>query len=132
MIGDLPVARDVLQTRSRIRKRRGKEILRLHPRDLRRVFPAAPAPRNCQRDIRVPAPVRAEHRCVEQRLDQDLFDGFRREEAEDRLQWKGMLRAQGEEQRILRGCSLELEIELAAEPLPERQTPRPIYPAAER
>ena len=42
-----------------------------------------------------------------------------------------MLRSQREQQRIFGGRGLKLEVELAAEPLPEREAPGPVYPASE-
>jgi hypothetical protein len=51
------------------------------------------------------------------------------QEFEDGVQRERVLRSQREQQGILGGRGLELEVELAAEPLPERQAPGPIHSA---
>jgi len=76
--------------------------------------------------------VRAEHRGVEQRLDQDVAHRVGMQELEHRLQRERMLRPEREQHRVLGGRRLELEIELAAEALPECEAPGPVHPAAER
>src|SRR5215216_6381407 len=100
MVGDLSIARNVLQTGGGIGEGGSKEIFRLHALNLGRILSAPAAPRNGEGDVGIPPPVRAEHRRVEKRLDQDLFHRFRTKELEDTLQWKGMLRSQREQQGV--------------------------------
>ena len=52
--------------------------------------------------------------------------------AEDVGQRERVLRAERQHQRVLGGRRLQLEVELPAEPLAQRQRPRPVDAAAER
>jgi hypothetical protein len=131
VIGNLPVSRNVLQTGGCVRERGSQEIFGLHPLYLGRHLTPAPTARNGERDIAVPPPVGAEHGRVEQCLYQDLLDGLGVEEAKHALQRERVLRPERKQDRILCGRGLQLEVELATESLPERQTPGAIHPAAE-
>ncbi len=51
---------------------------------------------------------------------------------EDVRERKGVLRAERQQQRVFGRGSLQLEVELSAEPLAERQRPRLVDAAAER
>jgi hypothetical protein len=72
MIRNLTVTRYVLEARGGVRERAGKEIVRQHPLQGSGKAAAAPRPGHGERHGRVPAPAGLEHRCVEQRLDQDV------------------------------------------------------------
>ena len=94
VIGDLTIARDVLQAGGGVREGGGEQILRLHPLDLGRHLASATTPRQGQGDRGVPSPVGPEHRGVEQRLDQDVAHGVGMEVAEHGLQGERVLRTQ--------------------------------------
>ncbi len=132
MIRNFAVARDVLQAGRRVGKHRGHQIVGQHPLDLRGELPAAAPPRNRERDRRIPSPPRLEHRRVEKRLDEHLAHRRGMEVAEDVREGERVLRPEREQQRILGRGRLQLEIELTAESLAERESPRSIDPAAER
>ncbi len=132
MVGDLAVAGDVLETRGRIRKDRGHQIVGHGALKLRSNLASSAIPRDGQGDRGVPAPARLKDRRVEKRLHQHVSRGRRMEITEDIGQGKGMLRPQGEQHRIVGGRRLQLEVELPAEAFAERQPPRLVDPASER
>ena len=132
MIGDLPVARNVLQAGGRIGEHRGHQIVGHHPLQLRRDLPAVAVARDGERNGRVPAPAGLKHRRVEECLDQHVAGGGRVQIPEDVGQRKRMLRTEREEQGVLGGRRLQFEVELAAEALAKRQTPRLVDAAPER
>ena len=125
MIGNLAIARDVLEARGRVRKHRGHQIVGLHALQLRRHLASAAAARHGQRDRRVPAPARLEHRRVEKRLHEDVAHGRRMQIAEHVRERERMLRTERQQQRVLGGRRLQLEVELAAEALAQRERPTP-------
>ena len=132
VIGDLAVARDVLEARGGVWKHRGHEIVGQHPLQLRRDLASAPAPRHGEGDGRVPSPSGLEHRRIEERLHQHVARGLGMEVAEHVRQRKRVLRPERQHQRILGRRRLELEIELTAEPLPQSEAPGLVDAAAKR
>ena len=131
MVGDLARAGEVLGAGDLVGEHRGDEILGLHALDLRRNLAPAPEARDRQRDVRVPAPAHVEHRRVEQRLGQDVAHRLRREVSGDLVEREAVALAEREHDRVLGGRRLELEVELPAEPLAQREAPGPVEPAAE-
>ena len=131
MVGDLSITGDVLQAGRRIRKRRCQEVLRFHALKLGREPTPVSAARDRKCYRRVPAPVSAEHRRIEQRLDQNVLHRLRLQESEDILEREGVLRSEREEDGLVGRGGLQLEIELATEALSEREPPCAIHPAAE-
>ncbi len=131
VVGDFPVAGDVLETGGRIRKRRGHEIVRFHPLERRRSPPAGPLTQYGERNRGVPPPPGRKHRRIQQRLDQRVAKRGGVEIAEHVIQREGMLRPQRQEHAFLGGRGLQLEVERATKLLPQRQSPRPIHSAAE-
>ena len=83
-----------------------------------------------QRDAGDPAPARHEHRRVEQRLDQHVAHGGRVQVALDVGEIEAVRRGQRQHDVVLGRGRLQLEIELAAEALAQRQTPGAVEPAA--
>ena len=132
MIGKLPIAGNVLQAGGGVGKDRRQQIVGQHALQRRRHLAAAAEPRHGQRNGRVPAPARLEHRRVEQRLHQDVLGRRRMQIAEDVGERKRMLRPERQQQRVFGGRRLQLEIELPAEALAQRQAPRLVDAAAER
>ena len=132
VIGHLPIARNVLETGGGVGKHRRHQILRLHPLQLRWYLAAATGPGNGQRDGGVPSPARLEHRRVQERLHQNVAHCRRMQISEHVGERERVLFAERQQQRILRGGSLQLEVELTAEALPQRQCPGLVDAAAER
>ena len=132
VIRDFAIARDVLEAGGRVGERRGEQIVGLHALHLRRHAAAAAAARDGQRDGGVPAPARLEHGRVEQRLHEDRAHAVRMEVPEHVGERKRVLRAERQEQRVVGGGRLQLEVELAAEALAEREAPGAIDAAAQR
>ncbi len=132
MVGNLPVARNVFEAGGGVRKDRGHQIVGLHPLKLRRNFPSAPEAWHRERDGGVPAPPRLKHWRVEQRLDEHVFRACRIQIMEDVCERKRMLRTERQQKRVFGGRCLQLEVELAAEALAEREAPRLVDAAAER
>ena len=95
-------------------------------------FTAVAISRHRERDGRVPAPPGLKDRRVEERLDQDIAHRRRMEIAEDIGEGKGVLRPEREQQRVVGGRRLQLEVELPAEALAQGETPGLVDPAAER
>ena len=93
---------------------------------------AAVHARDRERHGGVPSPPRLEHRRVEERLDQDVAHARRMQIAEHVGERKRVLIAERQQQSFFRRRRLQLEIELAAEPLAQRQRPGAVDAAAER
>ena len=132
MIGNLAIAGDVLEAGRGIGKDRRHQIVGQHPLQLRRDLAAAAGARHGERDRRVPAPARLEHRRVEERLHEHVARRLRMQIAEHVRQRERVLRPEREQQRVFGRRRLQLEVELAAEPLAQRQPPRLVDAAAER
>ena len=132
MIGNLAIAGDVLEARGRVGKHRRHQVVGDHALQLRRDLLAVAIARHRQRDGRVPAPARLKHRRIEKRLHEHVARGRRVQIAEDVGQRKRVLRSERQQQPVFGGRRLQLEVELAAEALAQRQSPRLVDAAAER
>src|SRR2546422_3089171 len=93
---------------------------------------AAARAQHGERPGRVPAPARAEHRRVEHRLHQQVLRRLGLQVLEHVLEREAVLGAERQHDRVLGGGRLQLEVEAAAEPLAERESPGPVDPAPER
>ena len=132
MIGNLALADQVFGTRHLIRKHRRKQVFGLHALQLRWHLATTLEPRQSERAGRVPAPAHAEHRCIEQGLDQHVAHRCGMQIAGDVLEWETVAGRQRQHDRVLGGCRLQFEVELAAEALAQGKTPGAIDAAAER
>ena len=132
MIGNLDLARQVLGAGHLVGEHGRQEILRVHPRDLRRNFLAAAEPRQRERDGGIPAPAHAEHGRGAERLHQQRPDGFRVQEARRVRQFETMRVRQRQHDVILGRRRLQFEIERAAKALAQRQAPGAVHAAAVR
>ena len=130
MIRDLAVAREVLGARDLIGKHRPDQVLGAHARELRRHLPAAAEARQRQRDADHPAPAGDEHRRIEHRLDQQRPDGGGMQVAGDLGELEAMRGGEREDDVVLGRRRLQLEIELAAKALAQRQAPGAVDAAA--
>ena len=93
---------------------------------------AAALARQRQRTRRVPAPANREHRRVEQRLHEQVAHSFGIQITKNFVERKGMLRAERNDDGIVRRGGLQLEVERAAKTFAQREAPRAIDSIAER
>ena len=131
MVGNLALAGQVLGAGDLVREDRGQQVLGLHALQLRRHLAAADEARQRQRGGGVPAPAHAEQRRVEQRLHQHVERRGRVQVARDFVQREAVAGRQRQHDRVLGRRGLQLEIELAAEALAQRQAPGAVEAAAE-
>ena len=108
-----------------------QQVVRPHAQDVERDLPPAPGAQDRQRAGRVPPPAHAPHRRPQRRLREHLVDGAGREELEDGLQGKAVLRPHRKQHAFVRGRRLQLEIEGAAEPLAQGEPEGAVLPGAE-
>ena len=132
MVGNADVADDVFLAGGLVRKDRGEQIVGAHALDLRRHLPPAGEPQDGERARRVPSPSHFEHRRRQHRLREHLFDGFLAQELEHELEWKAVLIAERDDDAVVGGGGLQLEVERAAEALAQRESPRSVDARAER
>ena len=125
MIGDLAVAGDVLEAGGGVGEHRGQQVVGQHPLQLRRHLACrrgcAARPARCvvfqrQRVWNIGA---SRNACTS-----DVARGRRVQVAEDVGERERVLRAEREQQRVLGRRRLQLEVELPAEALAQREPPR--------
>ncbi len=132
VIRDPNLTREVLRARRLIRKDRGQQVVRAHALNRCRDLAAAGESKHRQRARTVPAPAGREHRRREHRLRQDPFHRRKRQEAEHGIQGKAVLLGQRDDDAIVGGGRLELEVEGPAEALAQGQAPGTVDPRAKR
>ncbi len=123
---------EVLGAGRLIGKHRREKVVGAHPLNRRRHFLPAAEPWNGERAAEVPAPARGEHRRREEGLGEHRLRGMGLHESRHDLERKRVLLAQGNDDSVVGRGRLELEVEGAAEPLPEREPPGPVDARAER
>src|SRR5687768_18599313 len=123
MVGDLAITRDVVEACGGVWKCRGHEIIRLHALELRRDLHAVPFARYRQRDGGIPPPPCGEQRRIQYGLDERVAQRRGVDVAENVRQWERVLRSKRQHQRVFGGRRLQLEVELSAELLAQRQRP---------
>ena len=131
MIGNLPVAGNVLEAGRGVRKYRRHEVVGLHALQLRRHLASAAVARHRQRNRRVPAPAGLKDRRIEKRLHEDVAHRRGCRYRNTSASGKRVLRAERQQHRVFRRRGLELEVELTAEPLAQCQRPGAVHAAAE-
>jgi hypothetical protein len=132
VIRDLARPGQILGARHLVGEDRGDQILGVHPRQRRRHLPAAAKARQGERDPGDPAPARHEHRRVEQRLEQQFADRRRVQVLRCLGEFETVRRGQRQDDVVLGRRRLQLEIELGAKALAQRQAPGAVEPAAIR
>src|SRR5690606_12179963 len=132
MVGNPAVAWNVFEAGRGIRKHRRHEVVGQHPLDLWRNLAAATRAWNRERDRGRPAPACLEDWRIQKRLDEHVAGRGGMQIAEDVRQRKRMLWTERQHQGVLGRCRLELEVELPAEPLSQREPPGLVDAAAER
>lgn len=124
---------DAVVTAAELRREDGgEEILGPHPLDRHGHSLPAELPRECERPGRVPAPAVREHRRRESRLNQIVLETPRADHGKDALERKAVLLAEREDDSVVGGCGLELEVEGSAKALAERETERSVHAPAKR
>ena len=118
VVGNLAIAAgQVLGAGKLIGEHRRQQILRVHALKLRGLLLAVTEPPHGERDARVPAPVHAEQRRIEDRLRQHVPHRFARKVTRDVLEREAVHGAEREHDRVLERRGLELEVEAPAKPL---------------
>ena len=130
MVGDLALADQVLGAGELVGEDRRDQVFGPHARELRRHLPAAAEARQRQRHACDPAPARDEHRRIEQRLDQHRPHRGGMQVARHLAQLEAVRRGEREHDVVLGRRGLQLEVELAAEALAQRQPPGAVEAAA--
>src|SRR5688572_2573460 len=113
------------------REYRTQQILRTHPLDLRRDFPAVGESQQRQRSCCVPAPPCCEHRRLENGLNQNLAHSVGVQEPEYGIQRKAVTLPKRDHDAFVGRRSLQLEIECRAKPLSKGKSPGFVDPTAE-
>ena len=132
VIGDFPLADQILRAGELVGEGGADQILGVHARELRRHLTAAAEARQRERDARDPAPARDEHGRVEHRLDQDFAHARGIEIARHLGQLEAVRGGEREHDVVFGRRGLELEVELAAEALAQRKTPGAVDATAVR
>ena len=133
VVGQLDGAGDVLLAGDEAREDRRHEVVGLHALDGRRRLLALALAEDGEGAGGVPAPAGAPHRRVgdEQRLLDRLLHPGRLDEVEHVFQREAVLRPDGEEDRVVAGRRLELEVEANAEALAQGEAPGAVDARAE-
>ena len=132
MVGHLQRAGDVLLAADLLREDGGEQVVGDHALEERLHALAAALPRHGEGARRVPAPARREERDVEARLTHGLLGVVRGDVVVRLLQREAVLRAEGEQDAVVVGGGLQLEVEAHAEALAQREAPRAVDPRPER
>ncbi|MNF39885.1 hypothetical protein D3C84_208800 [compost metagenome] len=131
VVGDLAFADDVLQAGHLVGEHRGQQVFAAHALQLRRHLASAGEARQGQGDAGVPAPAHGEQRRIQHGLDQQLLGAVGVQVAPHLVQREAVAGRQREDQRVLGGGGLQLEVEAAAEALAQGQAPGAVEAAAE-
>ena len=131
VIRHLAVTDDVFQTGQLVGKDAGHQVFGLHSQQMRRRLASGMKTSDGERNDGVPAPTNRKHRRIEQSLHEYVPHCGGLQEMLHVLQRKALRSSQRQDQRILVGGGLQLEVEGAAESLPQRQSPGAVHTAAE-
>ena len=131
-VGHLDGPGDVLLAGGGHREHDGEEVVALHPLERGRHLLAAPEAQHDQAPVEVPPPAALEDRLVEDGLLQRALDRARGEEAGHVGEREAVVRPEGDDDGVVVGAGLELEVEAGAELLAQRVAQRPVEAAAER
>ena len=132
VVRNFAVADDVFAAGELVRENRAEQIFRGHALQLRRGLLATAHARQRECHRAVPAPARAEHRRGKQRLHEQRPHGLRRQVACHLVERETVRRRKRQDDRVFRRRSLQLEVELAAKALAQRQAPGAVDAAAQR
>ena len=132
VVGHLAVAGEVLGAGDLVREDRREQVLRAHALQLRRDLLAAAKRGSASAVVAFQRQRTREQRRVEQRLHEHVERGRRVQVARDLVEREAVAGREREDDRVLGRRGLELEVEAAAEALPQRQAPGAVEAAAER
>ena len=122
VVGDVDRTGGVLLTGGGLGEDRSHQVIRLHPLDGRRVaLPIAEAQHH-QRPVEVPPPAGLEHRRVQDGVLERVAHRGARHVPGYLVEREAVVRSERQHDGVVGGCSLQLEVEGAAELLPQRQT----------
>ncbi len=121
VVGDLAGAHDVVLAGRGLGEDGGQQVVGLHALDRRRVAPTAPEAQDHQRSVEVPAPPGLEHRRVEDGVLEGVVDRAAGHVADHLVEREAVVRAEREDDRVVGGGGLQLEVEGATELLAQRQ-----------
>jgi hypothetical protein len=113
------------------REHGGEQVGGAHAEDRRRGAAAAGVAQHGQRAGGVPAPAGLPHRRLQRGHDEGLVDRVLVQELEDRGEREGVLGAEREQDRVVGGGGLQLEVEAAAELLAQAVAEGPVDARAE-
>ena len=130
MVRHFTLADQILGARHLVGEDRADQVLGHHAHELRRHLLAAAEARQRERNARDPAPARAEHRRIEQRLNENFAHRLRIEIARHLGEVEAVRGGERQNDVVFRRRRLQLEIELAAEALAEREAPGLVDAAA--
>ena len=121
MVGHFALADQILGAGDLIGEDRADQVLGHHAHELRRHLLAAAEARQRERHARDPAPARAEHRRIEQRLDEEFPHRLRIEIARHVGEVEAVRGGERQHDVVFGRRGLKLEVELAAEALAQRE-----------
>ena len=130
MVRDLTLADQIFGACNLVGKDRCDQVFGSHAGELRRDLLAAAEARQRQRNPGHPTPAGDEHRCVEQRFDQQPSDTRRMQVARNLGKIEAVRPGQRQHDVVFGRRRLQLEIEFAAKPLAQRQPPGTVEAAA--
>ena len=107
------------------------QVVGLHPLDGQRVLPAATEAQDGQRAVQVPTPTGGEHRRGQHGLREHGGQRGRPQEGGHAVEREAVLRTEREDDSVVIGRGLELEVEGGTEPLPECEAQSLVDPATE-
>ena len=131
MVGNLPLADQILGAGDLIGEDRRDQVFRLHAQDLRRNLLAAAKTGQGERHASHPTPTRREHWRVQHRLDEHAAHAVGMEVTRDVAKLEAVRGGQRQHDIVFGRRRLQLEIEFAAKALAQRQSPGAIEAAAE-
>ena len=132
VVGDRDVARVVFQAAHGFGKHGRQQIVGTESLQMRGHALAALLPQHRQRPGDVPAPAELKHRRRQQGLFEQRLGIVDAEHGEQRVDGKTVLRPERQHDAVVVGTGLQFEVEAAAEPLAQGETPGPIDSRSQR
>ena len=111
MIGNADFTRQIFRAGGLIGKHGGQQIVGSHPLDWRGHLAATLKTKDRERPRGIPAPARSKHGRRQHGLREHLFHGGGSEKLENDLEWEGMLFAERNDDAVVGGGGLQLEVE---------------------
>ncbi len=131
-VGHLDGPRDVLLARGGAGEHDGEQVVALHPLERRRYLAPTAEAQHDEAPVQVPPPAALEDRLIEDGLLQRGPDRARGEEAGHVGEREAVVGSEGDDDGVVVGARLELEVEPGTELLAQRVPHRSVEPAAVR